>query len=456
MFKEYNQNQLQLLPPNLSDLVSEDHISRLINHSVDRMGLSFIEKQYSINGQRAYDPRMLLKVLVYGYSSGVRSSRKLADRLKEDIVFMWLAGGQQPDFRTISDFRKDKLQNFKIIFEQVLDTCFELGLARVGKVSIDGTKIQASASKNKAVYRKQLARRKEFIKQKVEEIIKEAEELDKQEDELYGNTTINRTGKVFNNKEIEQAMKKIEKQKEKLEKQKNILKAKTQEIKAKERKMRKDRNSFVSTDKDATVMMMKEGYIAPGYNVQLASEKQIILGYGVYSNRNDNHLLKPTLKEVEERTKRKPEIVLADKGYGNKMNYRYLKKEKITPFIPYNTYDQDRVLIKNKLYQRPKKIDRELEKYKFTQLVRLQTEMGKQMLKRRREDIEPVFGNLKRNLGFRRFDLRGKWKCELELGLFSVAHNFKKIQNGVKRLMKWQDGRQKTIELGTVLGYLSA
>ena len=398
MFKQYNQNQLQLLPPNLSDIINKDHIARLINHSVDKMDLSFIEDKYSTNGQRAYDPRMILKILVYGYVSGSRSSRKMSDRLKEDVVFMWLSGRQEPDFRTISDFRKDKLGDFKKIFEQVLETCFALGLTRVGKVSIDGTKIQANASKNKAIYRKQLAQRKEFIKQKVSDIIKEAEELDKQEDELYGNSTPNRTGKVFNDKEIEQAMKKIEKQKEKL-------------------------------------------------------EKQIILGYGVHSDRNDSHLLKPTLKELEARTKRKPEIVIADKGYGNKMNYRYLKKEKITSFIPYNTYDQDRILIKNKLYERPNKPDRELERYKLTQLVRLQTEEGKQMLKRRREDIEPVLGNLKRNLGFRRFNLRGKWKCELELGLFSIAHNFKKMQNGLKRLIEYGNDNLKVIELGTVLGY---
>ena len=95
--------------------------------------------------------------------------------------------------------------------------------------------------------------------------------------------------------------------------------------------MRKDRNSFVSTDKDATVMMMKEGYIAPGYNVQLASKKQIILGYGVHSDRNDSHLLKPTLKELEARTKRKPEIVIADKGYGNKVNTLFYTGSKVFP-----------------------------------------------------------------------------------------------------------------------------
>lgn len=120
---------------------------------------------------------------------------------------MWLSGRPEPDFRTISDFRKGKLKDFKKIFEPVLETCFSLGLARQGKVSLDGTKIQANASKHKAIYRKQLIQRKAIISQKIEEIIKEAEELDKQESELQGNTTLNRTGKIFNNKEIGKALK---------------------------------------------------------------------------------------------------------------------------------------------------------------------------------------------------------------------------------------------------------
>jgi transposase len=445
---------MQLLPPNIEDMVAKDHIARLINHSIAKMDLSFVESQYSNNGQHAYDPRMLLKVLVYGYTSGVRSSRKLADRLKEDVVFMWLSGRSEPDFRTIADFRKDKLGDFKKIFEQVINTCFELGLARVGKVSIDGTKILASASRSKAVYRKSLAQRKQAIKEKIDEIIKEAEELDRKEDEIYGNATPNTIGREFSKEDIEKAMKKVAAKRQTLVKKKNILKTKTQEIKAREKKMRKGRNSYSATDKDATVMRMKEDYSAPGYNVQLATERQVILSYGVYPDRNDLRLLKPMLKELEERTKRKPEILIADKGYGTKTNYRYLKKENITPFVPFNNYDQDRMLIKKKLYQRPEKPDRELERYKFAQLIRLQTEQGEQMIKRRRQDVEPVIGNLKRNLGFRRFNLRGKHKCELELGLFSLAHNFKKIRNGVKRLMERQDGRTKVLELGMVLGYL--
>jgi len=456
MFKQYNQNQLQLLPPDLSDMVAKDHLARLINHVVDEMDLSFIEQTYSSNGQHAYPPRMLLKILVYGYASGVRSSRKLADRLKEDIVCMWLAGRLTPDFRTIADFRKDKLADFKKIFEEVLETSFQIGMARVGKVMIDGTKIRASASKNKAVYRVNLARRKELIKKKVGEIIAEAEKLDEEEEKLYGNATPHRTGKIFTKEDVAKALKKVRQERNRLAKKKAVLKIKANIIKEKEIIMRKDRNSFTSSDPDATVMMMKEGYIAPGYNVQLATEHQVILGYDISSDRNDTKLLKPMVREVQERTNRKPETIGSDSGYGTKKNYRYLKKERIASYIPYPTYEQERILRNKGLYEPPKNPDHELEKYKFRQRLRLQSEEGKLMMKQRREDVEPTIGNLKRNLGFRRFNLRGKQKCELELGLFSVAHNLIKIKNWVRKLAKWDDGRRKGIELGIVLGYRTA
>lgn len=454
MFKPYNQNQLQLLPPDLSNMIAKDHLARLISHTVEEMDISFIEQTYFPNGQHAYDPRMLLKILVYAYAIGLRGSRKIADRIKEDIVFMWLAGRQTPDFRTISDFRKDKLVDFKKIFDQVLGTCFAIGMVRVGKVSLDGTKILANASRNKAVYRTSIKKRRELIRQKVEEIMAEVEAVDEEEERLYGNATPHRTGRVFTKEEVARAVSKVEQERRRLEKKQNILKAKEADIKKKERVMRSDRNSFSSTDKDATVMMMKEGYTAPGYNVQLATEKQVILGYGVYSNRNDIRLLKPMVEEVKERTKRKPEILITDAGYGTKINYRYLKRESIPAFIPYNTYEQERILRNKSLYEPPKNPDREFEKYRLRTMLRLQSDEGKTMMKRRREDVEPVIGNLKRNMGFRRFSLRGKWKCELELGLVSLAHNLVKIKNWVKRGAGQDDGRQKVQELGIVLGYL--
>lgn len=459
-FKPYNQNQLQLLPQDLESKIASDHLAKLINKVVDDMNLSFIEQTYSSDGQHAYDPKMLLKVLTYAYSLGLHGSRRIADRLKEDIVFMWLSGRNTPDFRTISDFRKDKLGDFKKIFEQILNTCFAMGMIRVGKVSIDGTKLLANASKNKTVYRINLKKRRELIHQKVEEIMKEVEKADEEEEKLYGNATPHRTGinfddpKVF--KKIEAATNKFNQKMKRLEKKKTILMAKESEINRKERLMRKDRNSFSPTDKDSTAMMMKEGYIAPGYNIQLATEHQVILAYQISSNRNDQKLLKPMIKEIKKRTKRKPEVAITDAGYGSKSNYRYLKHERIQSYVPYNTYEQDRILRNKGLYQYPKNPDKELEKYKLLQRLRLGSEEGKAMMKRRREDVEPVIGNIKRNMGFRRFNLRGKNKCEIELGLISLAHNLKKIKNWVKKMAEWNDGRQKGIELGLVLGYRTA
>ena len=137
MFKEYQQSQAQLLPPTLSELVAKDHIARLINHVVDSMDLSFLESQYSDQGQHAYPPDMLLKILVYGYASGVRSSRRLADKLHEDVVFMWLACRLNPDFRTIADFRKNKITDFKKGFTPSLPQCFALRLVPYAPLTSD-------------------------------------------------------------------------------------------------------------------------------------------------------------------------------------------------------------------------------------------------------------------------------------------------------------------------------
>src|SRR3989338_1767711 len=454
MFKPYTQSQSQLLPQSLEESIASDHLARLINQSVDQMDISSIEKLYSENGQHAYHPRMLLKVLIYGYASGIRSSRKLADKLNEDIVFMWLAGRQNPDFR------KDKLANFKSLFEQVLATSMDIGLIRVGTISLDGSKILASASKNKMQYRKQLMKRRINLKEKIDHILKEADDLDAQEDRIYGSETINRTGIVITKEKVAAAIKKISRRKQTIKKEKTILKAKLSAIKTKEQTMRKDRNSYASTDPDATLMMMKENYIAPGYNIQLATEHQVILGYGVYSDRNDQKLLKPMMEEVEARTKRKPESVLADAGYGRKMNYRYLKpacpvgrNRKIAAYIPNQNYEQDAILRNQGLYQ-IKNPDVELEKYKARMRIRLQSEQGQAMLKRRHQDVEPTFGDIKRNMEFRRFNLRGKLKCELELGLVSMAHNLKKMKSWVKKAIQWDDGKTNIQELGHILGYL--
>lgn len=301
-----------------------------------------IEQTYSPDGQHAYHPKMLIKVLVYGYSIGIRSSRKLADRLNEDIVFMRLSSRQTPDFRTIADFRKDRLIDVKSLFIQVLSLCQELGLVRVGKVCLDGSKIKADA--NRMLYRKVLKKRQARITELVDDIFAEAEKLDLEEDKLLGNST--------------------------------------------------------------------EHHI-PGFNPKVIEQK-----------------LKPMVREVEANTKGPPQTLITDSGYGIKTNYRFLKKKQIAAFVPYNTLKQDLSFRRQGFKPLPpKKIDKELERYKLLQKIRYLSPQNKKLLDRRKHDVEPTFGNLKRNLNFRHFYLRGRPKCLIELGLISLAQNLKKLKN---------------------------
>ena len=436
MFKNYNQNQIQLLPANLNQSLPADHLARLISQAVDGMDTSAIEHSYSYQGQHAYHPKMLIKVLVYGYAVGIRSSRKLADRLNEDLVFMWLSGRQTPDFRTIADFRKAKLIDIKVLFVQILALCQDLGMVRVGKVSFDGTKMKADASGSRMLYRKVLNKRRDRIKELVDDIFDEAENLDREEEKLLGDSTEHRiTG--LDLKKVEQKLNKLKKRKRTLAKAEMKLKAKEEDINQKLRSMRQDRNSMSATDKHATLMKMKEGHFAPAYNVQIATENQVILAYGVSSNRNDQRLLKPMLKEVKDNTGFYPKTAITDCGYGTKANWRFLKQEKIVAFVPYNNIKQELSLWRQGVKpEPPKRIDKELAKYKLLQKLRYLSARGKQMMERRRKDVEPTFGNLKRNLNFRHFHLRGKPKCLMELGLVSIAHNLKKIKSHLLKTFK--------------------
>ena len=450
MFKDYQQNQAQLLPQSLSDAVSADHTARLISQVIDEIDLSFILNTYSLLGQKAYDPRMLFKVLVYAYTVGIRSSRKIADRLNEDVVFMWLSGRQTPDFRTIADFRKDKLIDVKKMFVEVLGLCRQLGMIRIGKVAIDGTKFRSDSNGNKMQYRKTLTKRKESVERQVDDIFREADEVDRKEEKLYGDSTEHRI-KGFDLNKVKRELAKLKKRKASLAKKRGKLEAKQADINLKLRKMRKDRNTMSSTDKDATLMMMKEGHIASGYNAQFATEHQVILGYGLTSDRNDFKQLKPMVKEVKENMGKNPETIAADAGYGRKTNYRYLKNERITAFIPYGQFNKEMAERRKGIYS--KSPDKELAKYKLTQCVRLLSEEGKKMMERRREDVEPVIGDIKRNMNFRTFNLRGKPKCLIELGLVSLGHNLKKMKSYLTRATKWDNGNQMIEKLGAALGY---
>ncbi len=426
-FKEYNQHQIMLMPPSLDEKVTEGHLARYISRLVDELDIREIEEGYSEIGCRAYHPRMLIKLLLYGYSIGIRSSRRIQKETREDLVFMWLAGMQEPDFRTISDFRKEKIGDISRLFTQVLDICHELGMISCGKISIDGTKIEANSGKHKLTFRKKLEKSKNKYEEEVDRILKEAEQIDAEEDRLYGDKDGYTMEHSYTSEEIRQALKKMKRRKEKLARKTEKVQAKVTAVNEKLQRMGNGRNSFGNTDQDATLMLMKEGSLGIGYNIQMATENQVIVGFGVFQKPNDNHLLQPMIEQVEQNLGMKPEAVVTDKGYCSQSNYEYVASRGIKAAIPPQTYDYDIVARHKGTYHYSKNLV--YEKLKVGMLDFLETNEGQKLLDKRKHDIEPTFGDIKHNMGFRKFLLRFKPKVTTEVGLVSIAHNIKKIKS---------------------------
>ena len=182
-FKQYSQNSIMLLPPSFEESLPKDHFCFIVNDIVESLNLSCTYGTYKDGGALAYDPRLLVKVLFYAYSQGIRSSRKIENNLYENIAFRFLSGNAQLDHGTISLFRKSHLHELPQIFAQIVVLASSLGLADLSDISIDGTKIKASASRKKLYNREEI----EKLTVKIEEIISAAEELDQKEDQQYGN-----------------------------------------------------------------------------------------------------------------------------------------------------------------------------------------------------------------------------------------------------------------------------
>jgi len=187
-YRCYQPEQVLLLPPNLRDWLPEGHLAYFVSDLVDELDLSAIEAHYEAEkrGQPPYHPRLMVKLLVYGYCVGVRSSRKMAQRLDEDVAFRALAAGNRPDFRTLSDFRKIHLQALSALFEQVLRLALQAGAIKLGRVALDGTKMKANASKHKAMSWKRMNESEQRLQREVEEILAEANQVDEAEDARWG------------------------------------------------------------------------------------------------------------------------------------------------------------------------------------------------------------------------------------------------------------------------------
>lgn len=320
MFKKYDQKQCFLLPLSLDDFVPLESPARTVSEVVDLLDLSAFESRYAVLGQRAYDPGMMLKVLFYSYYSGVTSSRCIADKLATDTVFMFLAGMQRPDFRTLCRFRSMHRDGVEQVFKQIVQLCMGLGMVGLGNVSFDGTKVKANASRKRTKDMK-------AVEKEIKKLIVESIKTDEEEGREYGDGTpyelppdlrdpAKRKEKI---REAKRKLDELERAKERL----NDGKAKTTNL----------------TDPDARLMKAHDG-IKPGYNCQAAvdSRCQVVLAARVVKDESDYNQLVPMVELVKQNTGELPRVCTADSGYYTLDNYRYFKEHGNVGLIPDKMY----------------------------------------------------------------------------------------------------------------------
>ena len=422
VYRTYLPDQDLLLPPSLRDWLPENHLAHFVSDVVDQLDLSAIESVYEKEerGQPPYHPRMMSKILLYGYCVGVFSSRQIHKKLLEDVGFRMLAAGNEPDFRTISDFRKLHLSALQRLFDQVLQIALRAGTMKLGRVMLDGSKVKANASKHKAMSYGRMQEDEKRLRAEVKRLLEQAEKVDAEEDARYGR---DRSGDELPEElaRRETRLKKIREAKRALE-ERAREQAQSQEQPAEEAKPAA-KMQYNFTDPESRIMKGPDSFVQ-AYNTQIAveSDLQLIVGQLVTQDANDKQQMKPVVEAIREQSGQKPAEVVSDSGYCSDANLNYLEKNKIEGFVAVDreSYrDREKPCRRGPLPQGATRVDRMRRK--------LQTKMGAAIYATRKTVVEPVFGQIKQGRGFRQFLLRGLKKVQGEWAIICLTHNILKL-----------------------------
>src|SRR6202166_1264221 len=428
-YRTYLPEQDLLLPPTLRAWLKEDHLVYFVSDVVDQLDLSAIHAVYENEkrGQPPYDPQLMTKLLVYGYCTGVFSSRRIQKRLQEDIPFKVLAAGNEPDFRTISDFRKIHIGTLLGLFEQVLEMALEVGAVKVGRVTVDGTKVKANASKHKAMSYGRMQEKQQQLKEEVKQLLKQAEAADEEEDRRHGEPRGDELPEELRRRETRLA--KIQMAKKVVE-QRARERAAAEGKSAAEAKRAKpdDKDQYTFTDAESRIMKGADGFVQ-GHNAQAAVEAEMlfIVGQSVTEAANDKQQLEPMVEAIEQQSGQRPEAILADSGYCSEENLAYLEsadqpERKIDGFIATGKQKHG----EHRLPCKPGPLPKGATKV-YRMKRKLQTKVGKAVYAARKCMVEPVFGQIKQARGFRQFLLRGKEKVKGEWALLCLTHNLLRL-----------------------------
>ena len=324
-FKPYPRDyyQSQLFPANVFELLPKDHECFLYRELFEQLDTSEVEAQYSERGQRAYPPHQIVSILIYAYRHGVFSSRQLEKRCREALGFLYIAGRNCPNFRVLSDFRKDHGEFFRACFKQTVQMAMGLGLVSLGHVSLDGSKFQANSSKHKAMSYGRLKQREQQLCEEIEALIAQAKAQDEEEDRAYRERTGYELPEDLRDKK--KRLKKIRAAKRALERR---------EAKLRPDQAIGDKKQISFADTDARIMKKKEGF-EYAYNVQISVDEkaQVIVGQHVSQQANDAREVSPALDEVEATTGRVPERLSLDHGYYSGKNLQELSDREVEAYV---------------------------------------------------------------------------------------------------------------------------
>lgn len=441
-FITYNPDQALLLPPDMRDWLPAGHLALFISDVVDALDLRVLLDSYESEfdrGRPPYHPAMMLKLLVYGYCMGKRSSRKLERATYEEIPYRFLAADQHPDHDSIAAFRKRHLVAAKQLFVQVLQVCTKAGLVKLGHVALDGSKVKANASKHKAMSYKRMCEAEQRLQTEVEYLMAEAAAADARE-----------TSEPGVDEELPAELRRREERLAKIREAKAVLEAEareraaalqrereaTERVSGHKKRGRKpkggDPNSAKPDDKaqrnftDPDSRIMKDGAskaFEQAYNTQIVvdSHTQVIVATAVTQEANDKRQLVPMLQCVNENLGRLPEKLSADTGY---FSETAVTAEAIKDVDLYVATARQRHGEEPTPKPQPPAATSAVV---VAMQAKLQTPEGKAVYSRRKVIVEPVYGQLKEAQGFRRFLLRGLENVGNEWLIACLCHNLLKL-----------------------------
>ncbi len=442
-FRPYNPDQLLLLPPSLEEWLPEGHLVYFVRDVVRQLDLSKIYGSYSgeQGGQPPYDPEMMVSLLIYAYCVGVASSRKIEKATHESIPFRVLTADQHPDHDTIAAFRKRHLEALSGLFVQVLQLCRKAKLVKLGHVALDGTKVRANASKHKAMSYERMEKSEAELEAEVKRLLEDAQAIDKAEDGRYGRgqrgdelpaelrhkqsrlAKIKEAKAVLEQEAYERAEREREKKKQAGEEGKNHRRGRPPKVPSDKPQPKAQRNF---TDPESRIM--KNGAtksFEQSYNCQAAvdDDRQIIVATHVTQEANDKQQLKPLVERLAENlVGEKPKRVSADSGYFSEDNIKFLNSKRIDPYIA-----TGRLKHGEKLQPVPRGRTPETASTKERMARKLRTIKGRGVYKKRKQIVEPVFGQIKEVRGYRQFLLRGISAVEAEWDMICLTHNLLKL-----------------------------